>query len=274
MTGHAPFVEVVSSWQFSPTGLVAGGVALSLATGLWMRGYRRSAAWVTAAGICVALVRCSPLGSYADGVLFSAHMIEHLELLLAVPLMLVFAAAAYRETRAQTSQSRDTNGEAYSRGRLLLGWIASLTVMWVWHQPLLCSASFTSPLLGLVRDASFVGAGCLFWRPMIGQDAVSGPAAVGYLFSACIGCTALGVYITFAPFSVCPVFHNAAHLAAERGLTRIGWSAQLDQQIGGLLMWVLPCIVYVVGSVVAIRRWYRGGYSPGAEGLDTQLPTS
>jgi cytochrome c oxidase assembly factor CtaG len=83
-------------------------------------------------------------------------------------------------------------------------------------------------------------------------------AGVAYLFSACVGCTLLGVLITLSPIEVCPAFLHPADGLGVLPLIRQGWglSAAEDQQIGGLLMWVPACAVYTSGILGMLARWY------------------
>jgi putative membrane protein len=210
------------------------------------------------AGLVVAFI--SPVGVLADGVMFTAHMIQHLVLLLVVPLcfLLSLPRARMKEWFARPGM------EVW--GRLLgfapVGWVLGLSVMWIWHVPSLCTASLQSSALGLLQDATFMLAGLAFWWPIFapvkGYRLSSGPAAL-YLFTACVGCTLLGIYLTFTPVAVCPMF---AEPAAGTGLLSQlrggGFSAAMDQRLGGLLMWVPPCALYAAAIGAVCRRWYAG----------------
>ena len=82
-------------------------------------------------------------------------------------------------------------------------------------------------------------------------------AGVTYLFSACFACTLLGIYITFTPLAVCPVFANPVdRLGIMNQLYNVGMTPRVDQNLGGLLMWVPPCSLYVVAIISLLCRWY------------------
>jgi putative membrane protein len=95
----------------------------------------------------------------------------------------------------------------------------------------------------------------------VGRGAAQGLsplAGIGYLVAACFACTLLGIYITFAPASVCPAY---MHPADPYGLLPViqdqwGLTARMDQQIGGLLMWVPACLIYLSGVMGLLSRWY------------------
>jgi hypothetical protein len=89
-------------------------------------------------------------------------------------------------------------------------------------------------------------------------DCISAPqVSAGYLFAGCLGCTLLGIYVTFSPVSVCPLYSGGA--PALRNLIQHEWGIthRLDQQIGGLLMWVPACAVYLGAIIATLASWYR-----------------
>ncbi len=202
----------------------------------------------------IVLVFVSPIGVLADGYLFSAHMVQHLVLLLLVPLLLLLSLPAARFQHLRTKSV--LRGIAVP----LIGWVCGLGAMWFWHIPSLCSAATESTGIGLLRDASLVIAGLAFWWPIFAPvkehrlDPLSG---IVYLFSACLGCTLLGVYITFTTISVCPAFvHSAKSISIARQLYDLGLTPTVDQHLGGLLMWVPPCMLYLSVIMALLGQWY------------------
>ena len=139
--------------------------------------------------------------------------------------------------------------------------------MWFWHVPALCNAATTHPALGAVQTVSLVGLGLLFWLPILGRSRPNPLPPLGgvlYLFTACVGCTLLGILLTFAPVSVCPVYLHPADKLGILPLVRDGWgmTPALDQQIGGLLMWVPACSIYLCGIIGLLARWYSSPAAP------------
>ena len=200
----------------------------------------------------------SPIGVLADGYLFSAHMVQHLILLLVVPGCILLSLPA---ERAESWFNRP----AWNRiGRLMstpaLGWICGVGAMWFWHIPWLCSTAAEQTGLGLVRDATLVAAGLVFWWPIYAPCSryrLHPLSGCVYLFSACLGCTLLGIYITFAPISVCPVFANPVdRIGVLNLLYDAGFTPGVDQHVGGLLMWVPPCLLYTCAIIGLLGRWY------------------
>ena len=147
--------------------------------------------------------------------------------------------------------------------RPLITWFLGLGAMWIWHVPTLCSASATNPWVHLVQSVSLLLMGTAFWWPIIGpwrERWLQPLVGVLYLFSACVGCTILGIVLTFAPLGVCPVFMHPVDRLGILPLLQDNWGLDpaRDQQLGGLLMWVPPCFVYLCGIFGLFARWYSG----------------
>lgn len=211
----------------------------------------RAVALASAMVVLVAAL-ASPIGSLADGYLFSAHMMQHLLLVLVVPPLALLGWPAPRAARA---------GATRRRWHPLLPWVLGVGAMWLWHEPALCDAASSNPLVHRVQELSLLAMGTAFWWPVLApRDSarLSPLAGILYLFTACVGCTLLGILITFAPVEVCSVFAHPVDRLGVMHLVRDRWglSAEKDQQIGGLLMWVPACLVYGIGIMGQLARLF------------------
>lgn len=250
------------TWR-SPAWLIALGLLAPCALTCGRGAGRRTWRAVAAAGtLLVAYV--SPLGALANGVMFSAHMLQHLLLLLVIPLLMLSAIPAGACEKWFTRPWFDRMARVLAAPSL--GWVLGVGAMWLWHEPALCSAATSNAVVGMVRDISFVVAGLAFWWPVaapLPRYRVSPLLTVAYLVSACFACTLLGIYVTFSSAAVCPVFaHPQTHLALVARLRELGFTAAVDQQLGGLLMWVPTCLLYAAMSLHALSRWYGSGHDP------------
>jgi putative membrane protein len=197
----------------------------------------------------------SPISELADGYLFSAHMIQHFLLVLIVPPLLLL-------------------GMTFSGKRLipirrlfwsphpLVGWFSGVGAMWVWHIPALCDAAVTHKAVLVLQITSLLFLGLLFWKPIVSpriEERLTPLAGIIYLFTACVACTLLGIWISFSPVSVCPVFMSPDDKSGLLPMIRDQWhlTPAIDQQIGGLLMWVPACLVYLGAILVLLGRFYR-----------------
>ncbi len=176
---------------------------------------------------------------------FTAHIIQHFLLALIIPPLLLlgtprwFAAAASRRP-------------AFKRLECLLGrppvsWLLGVGAMLSWHIPVLFNAAMTNESVHIFQSLSFLVTGIIFWWPILGplEDRhLPALAAVSYLFSACVCCSLLGAFLTFSPAILYPACLNSL-------------DPKSDQQMGGLLMWVPGCFVYLSGILATVLRWYQ-----------------
>jgi cytochrome c oxidase assembly factor CtaG len=260
------------NWQ-SPVWM--GVLALAGCYGWLCRGrWSARSGWFVAAMVVLALAFISPLGVLANGYLFSAHMIQHLLLLLIVPLFVMLSLPSERVTAWMNHLPEKI---AHLLPVLpILGWVGGLGAMWFWHVPSLCSAATESTTLGMVRSCTFLLAGLAFWSPVYSPARrlrIQPLSAVVYLFSACLGCTLLGIYITFTTISVCPAFANPNRVGILATLYEAGFTPGVDQQLGGLLMWVPPCSLYVCAIISVLCRWYTAEELAAGATAATNLPS-
>src|SRR4030095_11880887 len=83
----------------------------------------------------------------------------------------------------------------------LVGWIAGVGAMWLWHARPLFYGGVSSPIFYAAPNSSLLLLGAIFWRQILApreEERMSPPGAVLYLFSACVACSILGILITFS----------------------------------------------------------------------------
>jgi putative membrane protein len=241
---------LTSAWTWNPAVLVLSPIVL--VAYVWAFGLNRRI-WYMVAGLGVFVVTLmSPLNALAAGYLFSAHMLQHILLLLIVPALLLMSLPRWVSLGPRL----------WLLANPLVGWIAGVSAMWLWHARPLCNAAVSSQLVSGLQICSLLVLGAIFWRQILApreDERMSPPGAVLYLFSACVACSILGILITFAPVSVCPIF---AQPPVDRlGILNLiqgswGITPEKDQQIGGLLMWVPMCLVYLSAIVAQLARWF------------------
>ncbi|MEO7110816.1 MAG: cytochrome c oxidase assembly protein [Polyangiaceae bacterium] len=202
-----------------------------------------------------AIAMVSPVAGLADGYLFSAHMLQHLLLLLVVPPLALMSLNEARPTRARSASE-------FALRHPAIPWGLGVSAMWLWHEQTLCNAAAQNGLVHGLQEISLLVMGTAFWWPVLAPraiDRLAPLATILYLFTACIACTMLGVIITFSPVEVCSIFAHPVDRFGVMPVLRNDWglSAARDQQLGGLLMWVPSCAVYGVAILGAVRRLYR-----------------
>jgi cytochrome c oxidase assembly factor CtaG len=237
-------------WTWNIVPLALSGIAL--VAYLWRFGVISRIVYLLG-GLAVLLFTLnSPLNALAAGYLFSAHMLQHILLLLVVPALLLLSLPR------RLSVVR----RPWLISSPFVGWISGVGAMWLWHARPLCNAAVSSQLVSAVQISSLLLLGTLFWRQILApreDQRLSPPGAVLYLFSACVACSVLGILITFSPVSVCPIYAQPAadHLGIL-SLIQSSWgiTPDKDQQVGGLLMWVPMCLVYLAAIIAQLARWF------------------
>jgi len=238
------------------------GLVVPIACALALAGYgvryrRRLEGRAVFFGLAVALffvALASPIGVLARGLLFSAHMLQHLLLMLAIPPLALLGLPRERDPRASL---RERGAFGY-----VGPWAAGVGAMWIWHARALCNAAAVSPSVQWLQTASLVAMGLAFWHPILAPrlaERMPPFAAMLYLFAACVGCTILGVVVTLSPVEVCSAYVHPVDALGVLPLVRDGWglSCHADQEIGGLLMWVPACFVYAAAILATLGRYYR-----------------
>ena len=253
----------LTAWTWNPLVLIIAGVGL--AAYLFVFRAEGRPAWLLLALSVFVLTLVSPLNALANGYLFSAHMLQHILLLLIVPAFFILSLP----------RSLSLRWRPRFFAHPVAGWIAGVGAMWVWHWPTLCNAAVASRSVYALQTVSLLVLGILFWIQVIApreEERLSPPGAVLYLFSACVTCSALGIILTFSPVTVCSIY--ALPVGDRLGIwetIRTGWgfSPEKDQQIGGLLMWVPMCFIYLGAIFAQIPRWF--GEAPAASPATQRL---
>ena len=258
--------SVWAQWQFSPAlVLLIAGLAAAywgLSGGRWQA---RAGLYFTALGL-LALVEFSPLHYLGMHALFSAHMVAHIVVLLLCGPLLVLGLPPELPPAVARRLGQFSH---WLSGHTWLAWLAGVGIMWGLHVPAVFDASFGGmnaafSLWPLLPVGAMLLAGALFSWPLCGPAAGSHLhplVGVLYLISACVGCSLLGLLITFAPADTYQHYARAgwcgtASLAPDFANNPWGLSLADDQQAAGLIMWVPCCFIYLVGCMYLIATYF------------------
>ena len=194
-------------------------------------------AWFLGGVLLLFLDLASPLDALAN-TLFSAHIAQQFILALIVPILLVLGTP-----------------RSFQRLPVIPGavsWLAGVGTMLGWHVPALFNAALANEGLHMFQHLTFLATGVIFWWPILApaEDRRLAPLpAIVYLFTACTACSLLGAILTFSPPGAYPAY---LHPGDPWGL-----DAKTDQQLGGMLMWVPGCLVYLSAILATFARWHR-----------------
>ena len=239
---------LIYAWKWNPALLLL--CALALAGYFLAFRLRGRPAYLGAALVIFLGALISPLSELADGYLFSAHMVQHILLVLIVPALFLLSLPG----------SVSLPPPLTSFNHPLIGWIAGVGAMWLWHVPALCNAATTLKAVSAIQTVSLLLMGSLFWWQVLAprtDERLSPLSGIVYLFTACTACSVLGIILTFAPISICPAYQQPIDRLGILALINSHWglTSDRDQQIGGLLMWVPMCLIYLAAILAQLARW-------------------
>src|SRR3984893_1249973 len=259
--------EILRAWD--PDLSVLVGCAELLAA-YWsaQRGDLARARWFVAGVAVMLLALMSPLDTLGDEYLFSAHMLQHLLLELAVPPLLLLGITP-RLARAVVD-CRPLGQIERVLGNPLMAWTLGIATLALWHLPRLFDAALGNEYIHILEHLCFMATAVIFWWPILAplpQCRLPPLWAQVYLLGGAMANSLLGIWLTFAPAGLyAPYLHPAdsLHVAA---LLRIGWglTPALDQEVGGLLMWVAGGFVFLAVMVVLFLQWFGMAETDGVE---------
>ena len=248
---------------WKPDPFAAAVLAISIA--LYLAGLRRLARsgglphlarWEIACFIAgwsvLAAALLSPLATLSEW-LFSAHMTQHeLLMLVAAPLVAIgrpvvpMLWALPARWRRGTTLVAGTGLLALATSPLFVFGLHAVA-LWVWHLPRLYEAAVLDDRVHIVQHLCFAGTAALFWWSMIcGRYGRLGyGAAFLYIFGTAAHSGGLGALLAMSPVPWYPLY------AARAG----GSDPLVDQQLGGVLMWVPSGIVMMVLALGLFAAW-------------------
>jgi cytochrome c oxidase assembly factor CtaG len=257
----SPGSGALAAWPFEP--LLWASCAAAIA--MYLRAARRVAAWprtrtpLFLSGVAIAFVALgSPLAVYADA-LFSVHMVQHLLLTLVAAPLVVLGAPAALAWRAWPGWRRRGSALVHAAPvraltHPVVAWVVFVVVMWASHFSALYDAALENDAVHTLEHGLFFGAALLFWWPVAGLDPgaagrLSPPARLLYLVAALPQQSFLGVALMSAGSVLYPHY---ATLARSWGPDPLA-----DQEVAGVLMWVVGDALFIGAVVVAILAWMR-----------------
>lgn len=229
--GPAPMpAEVWSHWNLDPW-LIGGIFALWTAQAWTLtaeRGGRRRQLFLAGAWVVALVLMVSPLCALTSA-LFSARMAHHVVLMALVAPLLALALPK--------------RWQAPRHSALVVYSITAIhaVLVWLWHSPWPYAAALESHAVFWVMELTLLGSAVFFWRAIASPLAPLGIAIMSLFFTS-VQMGLLGALITFAPVAL-----YGPHLT-----TTIDWNltALEDQQLAGLLLWVVGALSYVAAAVL------------------------
>jgi putative membrane protein len=253
--------QIIYQWHFDPAVIALAGAFIYFFYQLSGFKLRNNTFCFLTAILFFLLASCSPLHFLSMNYYFSAHMVAHVILLLLCGPLLVIAIP----DRPSLFLSKGMKAlSSFLFNYPWVGWLAGVSIMWLWHVPAFFDASFgymhdTFSLMSLLHAGSILLAGMLFSWPLFGPFPVyhiHPLAGIVYLFTGCASCSLLGLLITFAPPNTYRHYLDINNSMAIGTLNPLNISPAADQKAAGLIMWVPCCFVYLAGCFYLLHRCF------------------
>jgi putative membrane protein len=202
----------------------------------------------------------SPLQAL-DDVSLTVHMVQHLLLAAVAPPLILLGAPELPLLRGLPQSVARRILIPFLRlpltkrfGHLVshpaICWLVPTLALIGWHVPAVFELALRWDWLHKLEHASFLGAGLMFWWPII-QPWPSTPRWPEwmiplYLFCATLPCDALSGFLTF-----CDRVVYRSYISAPRVF---GLSPLEDQECAAALMWVAVTIIFLVPAVLVTLK--------------------
>ena len=254
MTAPLPFAWT-SGEVHADVVLGAGLLALAYAVA-WSRGPRpraRDAACFGGGLLVLVGALNGPLHDLSDYHLFSAHMVQHVLLMLVVPPLLLAGTPAWMADAlaAPLLRPRRVGAAIRAATRPVLA-LGLYTVALVgWHLPGPYGAALEHHGWHVVQHLVLIATALLAWWPVLSPStrlpSLHYGAQILYLFALGIPMTVVAAMITGAEHLLYPYYAAAPRVLPLTPLA--------DQRLGGLIMWVPAGLMPLIAFTVVFFRW-------------------
>ena len=259
-----------TSWQADPgvvAGLVALGAVYAGAT-LWRERLSPGARIVPTkvasfGGALLVLVAAltGPIHDLSDYYLFSAHMVQHMLLVFAMPPLLLYGTPGWMLRPLLRDPGLVRLGRALTRPA---GAFATFNLIIVaWHLPPIYNLAMEQhPIHILGHLLMMVGSVILWWPVLSPLDALPRapyPIQMLYLFVVGLPMVMVAIFISMADGVLYSYYEAAPRVWAPL-------TPRADQHLGGLIMWIPGGMVFLAAISVVFFRWQ------GAGGDDLAVP--
>ena len=204
------------------------------------------------AGIWVLLVaEASPLHDLSENYLFSAHMVQHLLMIIVAPPLLLLGTPGWMVRPLLQ------NRYVFKAMRFLTGWLMALVIinlsLALWHIPTFYNLALQGHIWHAVEHVMFFGGAMLLWWPLFSPvkelPRLPYPLQILYLFVQSFVPAVIAAFLVFADHAIYSHYVEAPRI--------FDITAAADQQLGGLIMKVAGTIVLWFAATIIFFVWYR-----------------
>lgn len=194
-----------------------------------------------------------PLHDLSDTFLFSAHMVQHLIMTLVVPPLMILGTPGWMLRPLLRPPAMMRLAKALT-GTAACFAIFNL-VLSFWHLPPIYNLALEQHPIHIVQHLMFLVAAVFMWWPLTSMlpelPRASYPAQMLYCFLMSIPMSVIAIYIVMADSALYPAYASAPRVW--------GISPMMDQQSGGLIMWIPSGIFFYSVMTVVFFKWVGRG---------------
>ncbi|MFL5482094.1 MAG: cytochrome c oxidase assembly protein [Gemmatimonadaceae bacterium] len=194
-----------------------------------------------------------PIHDLSDDYLFSAHMVQHLLLTLAIPPLLLAGTPGWMLRPVLSRRGIRPLAQFFTRAKVAFV-VFNLTIAF-WHLPPFYNAAMAHHSLHIVEHLMFMAAAVLMWWPLLSQlpefPRLAYPGQMLYSFLMSIPMSIVAVYIAMADHVLYPAYDAAPRVLPLTPLE--------DQLLGALIMWIPGGIIFMIIMTVIFFKWNARG---------------
>jgi cytochrome c oxidase assembly factor CtaG len=217
------------------------------------------------------IATASPLDGFAD-TLLTVHMVEHLLLMSAIPMLVLYGLPVVPLLRGLPAPIRQWIAGPLLRLKPLRSfarWLLTPAIAWLamnlgylaWHVPAAYDLALENEVWHGAEHLCFLGTSLLFWwtilRPWPAPKQRNAWGALLYLALADIVMTMLSGFLTFCDRPVYPYY--VAHP------NPFGMPVLQDQVLGAVIMWVLGSFAFLVPAMIITIRLLSPSHERNAQ---------
>jgi putative membrane protein len=258
---HVPGEFSWTQWTFYADFLVGWlllGAAYALIAGPLRRYFpgsepvpRRKILWFAAGMLVMLLALQGPLHDLSDYYLFSAHMVQHLAIMLIMPPLLLLGIPGWM--LRPLMRVRAIYAVAWFLTFPLVAFLLNNGIFLIWHFPGPYDLMMRNHDVHILMHVMIMFSGMLMWWPILSPlpelPRIAAPLQMLYLFVLGVPMMVAAAMITFATTELYPFYAEAPRIF---NLTPLE-----DQQLGGAIMWVPGALVIWFAITLVYFHWSR-----------------
>lgn len=192
-----------------------------------------------------------PLHDLSDSYLFSAHMVQHLVLTMAVVPLLILGTPGWMLRPALRSPVVASTARALTRP--IVAYALFNVAMIAWHLPPLYNLAMANHDVHVLQHLVFLVTATLVWWPLLSRlpelPPLSHAMRMLYVVLLMIPMNVIGLMITYADEVLYPAYEAAPRITAL--------SPMDDQLVGGLIMWIPGTFILIGVATALFFRWVK-----------------